>query len=242
MEKYTSVAELWIRPHRVEPAAVKAARSANDAVNLITLLQQELSQVGPVLAGDPGNKRLFRHNIPRIFDDAPDSDKGLFAAPIGPALDLSFFVVNSFAMLRNVLAVVAGYFSMAAAVFLLLTSAYLAFGTERAFEPGSYKTSLAWCLTSLVLGIPAAVLGGWICARVALSPKAVTALLVVVAILGLLVAIPTFSTPAAPEARPANVPNLVAMNKAQTPPWVALLNIVVGVGGILIGSRRKNRP
>ena len=67
-------------------------------------------------------------------------------------------------MIRNILAVVAGYSSMMGAVFILLTSAYYAFGTERAFEPGSYKTSLAWCITSIVLGIPAALLGGWILA------------------------------------------------------------------------------
>jgi len=141
-------------------------------------------------------------------------------------------------MIRNILAVVAGYFSMFLVVFVLLTSAYFAFGTERAFEPGSYKTSLAWCLTSLVLGIPAALLGGWVCARVATSPKAVTALVVLVAILGLLSVIPTLSPPPVGETRAANVPNLEAMTKARTPPWVALLNIVVGVGGVLIGGRR----
>lgn len=141
-------------------------------------------------------------------------------------------------MIRNILAVVAGYFSMFLVVFVLLTSAYFAFGTERAFEPGSYKTSLAWCLTSLVLGIPAALLGGWVCARVARSPKAVTALVVLVAILGLLSVIPTLSPPPVGETRAANVPNLEAMTKARTPPWVAMLNIVVGVGGVLIGGRR----
>jgi peptidoglycan/LPS O-acetylase OafA/YrhL len=128
---------------------------------------------------------------------------------------------------------------MVVAVFILLTAAYLAFGTERAFEPGSYKTSLAWCLTSLLLGIPAALLRGWVCARIAVSPKAVASLVVVVAILGLLVAVPTFSSPPVVEARGANVPNLEAMTKAKTPPWVALLNVVVGVGGVLIGGRRN---
>jgi uncharacterized membrane protein YeaQ/YmgE (transglycosylase-associated protein family) len=144
-------------------------------------------------------------------------------------------------MMRNILAVVAGYSSMMGAIFILLTSAYFAFGTERAFEPGSYKTSLAWCITSLVLGIPAALLGGWICARVAASHKAVTALVLVVALLGLLIAIPTFSATPVTEPRAANVPNLEAMTKAQTPPWVALLNVVFGVSGVLIGARRHPR-
>jgi hypothetical protein len=142
-------------------------------------------------------------------------------------------------MIRNIFAVVAGYFAMTVAVFVLLTGAYLMFGTDRAFEPGSYTTSLAWCLTSLVLGVPAAILGGWLCSKIAVSAKAIPALSVLVAVLGLLMAVPTLNPPKADAVRPANVPNMEAMMKAQTPAWVAFLNPVIGVGGVLIGGRRR---
>jgi uncharacterized membrane protein YfcA len=125
------------------------------------------------------------------------------------------------------------------AVFLLLTGAYLLFGTERAFEPGSYRPSLAWCLTMAVLGLPPALLGGWLCARVAASAKAVIALAILVVVLGLLMAVPTLSSPQNTSPRPANVPNMEAMMKAQTPPWIAFLNPVIGVVGVMVGGRSR---
>lgn len=126
---------------------------------------------------------------------------------------------------------------MFVAVFVTLTAAYLAFGTERAFEPGSYRTSLVWCLTSLVLGVPSAAAGGWVCAKLAKTPGAVTALMVVVVVLGVALAVPTLLVKPTEDSRSANVPNLEAMAKAQTPAWVAFLNPLVGAVGVLLGSR-----
>ena len=37
-------------------------RAADDAVHLVALLEQQLGQVGAVLAGDPGDERLLRHS------------------------------------------------------------------------------------------------------------------------------------------------------------------------------------
>jgi len=143
-------------------------------------------------------------------------------------------------MLRNILGVLAGYIAMALAVFVLLTGAYLAFGTERAFEPGTYRTSLAWCLTSLVLGIPPALLGGWVCARIGASHKAVVALAVLVALAGLAIAIPTLKSEPGVLMRSGDVSNLEAMGRAQTPSWVAFLNPVIGVFGVLVGGRKRS--
>jgi hypothetical protein len=40
----------------VDPVGVEARRAPDDAVHLVALLQQELGQVGTVLAGDAGDK------------------------------------------------------------------------------------------------------------------------------------------------------------------------------------------
>ena len=44
----------------VNPAGVEATGTALDAVYLITLLQQELSQIAAVLAGDACNEGLLQ--------------------------------------------------------------------------------------------------------------------------------------------------------------------------------------
>jgi hypothetical protein len=194
---------------------------------------------------DPGQiSNSERHQRPRRLDwsrgisfVATSCLVGMGTAQTRMDLDPKGLVRNLPEMIRNILAVVAGYLSMMVAVFILLTAAYFAFGTERAFEPGSYRTSFIWCIASLVLGLPAAVLGGWICSRIAASSWAVSALVFLVVALGALIAVPTFSSQPAATPRPADVPNLEAMTKAQTPSWVALLNIVVGAGGVYLGGR-----
>ena len=55
-------------------------------------------------------------------------------------------------MLRNVVAIVVGYAAIVAATFLLLTLLWTALGPDGAFEPGTYRTSTAWALGSLLLG------------------------------------------------------------------------------------------
>jgi hypothetical protein len=45
-----------------EPPRVEGGGPTDDAVHLVSLPQQELDEVGPVLAGDAGDKRL-RHDL-----------------------------------------------------------------------------------------------------------------------------------------------------------------------------------
>jgi hypothetical protein len=42
--------------------------------------------------------------------------------------------------------------------------------------------------------------------------------------------------------RTADVPNMVAMSKAQTPLWAVLIQMLVGIAGALVGAGlRKNK-
>ena len=44
----------------IDAAGVEGAGPANNSVNFIAFVQQQLCQVGAVLAGDAGNERFFQ--------------------------------------------------------------------------------------------------------------------------------------------------------------------------------------
>lgn len=144
-------------------------------------------------------------------------------------------------MLRIVLGALAGYLVMAFLIFGTFTLAYLAMGTEGAFQPGSYEVSGLWLAISFVLATLAAVVGGVVCVAVGRKAKAVLILVVMVLVLGLLSALPVIqdSDSGEPRVRGEDVGNLEAMQAAKQPVWVALLNPLVGVAGVLIGARLK---
>ncbi|HSG98479.1 MAG TPA: hypothetical protein VLB27_00420 [candidate division Zixibacteria bacterium] len=141
---------------------------------------------------------------------------------------------------KKILAVVVGYVVMAGFVFLSFTIAYLAMGTEGAFEPGVYDVSMLWILTSIVLGLIAAVLGGLVCVLVARSQQAAQILAGIVLALGLLLAVVEMTSGAEkPTVRDSEVSSMDAMQSAKQPPWVAFLNPLLGAAGVMIGARLK---
>jgi hypothetical protein len=143
-------------------------------------------------------------------------------------------------MLKSIVAVIVGYVVMFVTVFVLLSSAYLGMGTERAFQPGSYEVSVAWLAVMLMVSALAAVVGGKVCRLIARGDRAVYALGGLVLVLGLLSAIPALTaTGAEPKPRTGDVANLEAMMNAKQPAWVALLLPVIGVAGVFVGGRSR---
>lgn len=144
-------------------------------------------------------------------------------------------------MLRIVLAVIAGYLAMAVFVFATFSAAYLIIGTEGSFRPGSFDVSKLWIVVSVVLSVVAALVGGWVCARIGRRRAAVIALAVVVVALGLAVAAMEFthSGERVPASRSGAVSNFDAMQMAQQPMWLTLLNPVLGAAGVLLGARLR---
>jgi hypothetical protein len=142
-------------------------------------------------------------------------------------------------MLRNVIAVVAGYATMFVGVFVTFSVAYMAMGADGAFAPGTYNASTQWIITSMVLGFVAALAGGLVCAGIARPcSRASQALAAVVLVLGLLMAIPVVMGAGEERGqRTADVGNVEAMKNARTPVLVAFLNPIIGAGGVMIGSR-----
>lgn len=144
-------------------------------------------------------------------------------------------------MWRNIGAVMLGYVVMFAVVFVTFSIAFLMMGTTGAFEEGSYDVTVLWVIVSFVLGLIAAVAGGFVCAAVAKGSKAPLALAGLVLVLGLLMALPmlTASDDGQPVTREADVSTFDAMQEAKQPPWVTLANPFVGVIGVLLGSKLR---
>lgn len=145
---------------------------------------------------------------------------------------------------RSILAVILGYVVMFLVVFLTFSGAYLAMGTDRAFQPGSYEPSTMWLVASFVLGFIAAVAGGCTCVWIAKKMTPAYALAALVIVLGLAMAGSMMMGPpdTRPTVRSGDVPNLEAMQNARQPLWVALVNPFLGAVGVLFGARLKGQP
>jgi len=137
--------------------------------------------------------------------------------------------------------VIVGYLVMFVIVFTTFSVAFLAMGSDGAFLPGSYEVSMLWIVVSIILGLVAAVAGGFVCALIARGGGAVKWLVGLVVILGILSVIPTLMPPdpSMPTVREADLGNMEAMMNARTPAWVAMLNPVIGAVGVIIGGRLR---
>ena len=144
-------------------------------------------------------------------------------------------------MARSILGVIVGYLTMVFIVFTTLTGSFLALGVDRVFLPGSYDVTMLWLVVMTVFSIASAIVGGWVCAIIAKKKGAVTGLIILVVVLGILSAIPALMDHARPS-RSGDVPNLQAMTSAMEPPWFALLLPIIGAVGVWLGSRPLTGP
>lgn len=144
-------------------------------------------------------------------------------------------------MVRNILGVILGYVAMFAVVFITFTILYFILGADGSFEPGTYEVSLIWIIISSILGLAAALLGGYLCILISKNNKAAMVLAGLVLVLGIAMAIPALSdsTNEIQEMRSADVPNMEAMQKAKQPPIVLLLNPIIGALGVFAGSKLR---
>lgn len=144
-------------------------------------------------------------------------------------------------MLRTIGAVIAGYVLMVLFVFVTFSLVYLIIGTNGAFKPGLYEVTPLWLIISLVLGLIAAMVGGFVCIAIAQHANAPLALAGLVLVVGLAMAIPILksSGSSAPQLRAASIGNWEAMQNAKQPPWVAVMNPFIGALGVILGARLK---
>ncbi len=146
-------------------------------------------------------------------------------------------------MLRSIGSAIVGYIATFLVVFISLTAAYLLVGVDRAFRPGVYEVSALWVVISIVVGIGAALVGGWVARRIAgraLGPQILAGL---VFVLGVAMAVPALTAEtdlgagADPVAqRTSEVGPMEAMQHAKSPLVAVLLNPLIGVVGVLVGG------
>jgi len=143
-------------------------------------------------------------------------------------------------MAREIIAVVVGYVATFILISVAFTAEYMLLGARHAFKPGSFEASNEWIGIGLVLNLVISIAGGFICAAIARSKKAVIALAVVVFALGLVLSIPTLMVPRTGAVRTADdVPMFAAMQKAEEPRWVPFTLPIIGMIGVMIGGNLK---
>jgi hypothetical protein len=82
VEEQAPVGDVRVLVEMIDAARVEGGRASDDAVDLVTLLEQELGQVGAVLPGDAGDQRTLHESPP--FDGAEYSaghPGGQFSGP-----------------------------------------------------------------------------------------------------------------------------------------------------------------
>jgi len=137
---------------------------------------------------------------------------------------------------------VVGYLTVFVTVFVLFSAAYVLLGTSGSFQPGSWDVTMAWLVISIVVGILAAMPGGYLCAVIAKDARGTYLLAGIVIVLGIVFAVIALSgTPreAAPAVRPETVPLLQAMQYASQPVWLSIINPLLGAIGVLLGGRLR---
>lgn len=145
-------------------------------------------------------------------------------------------------MIRSILGAIAGYVVFMICLFALYTGYYLVIGTDRSFLPGKYDPSIMWFVGAFILGFVAAAIGGYVAALIGKNggAKVMIIIMVVISVLGIVGMLMQQTKP--DEVRTGDVPNLQAMMKAKQPLWVAVVNPIVGILGILAGAgMRKNK-
>jgi hypothetical protein len=146
-------------------------------------------------------------------------------------------------MVRSVLGVIVGYIAMA--VFVLATFAIgLLVLSEKIFVEGRYEASMLWCLIAVVLTMLGAVIGGWVCAKVARKRGAVTFLAGLLVVFGLISAFRNLAKPENAEARATLdraatfEQKMAQVEKLREPNWFAFVVPVLGGVGVMLGGRK----
>ncbi len=141
---------------------------------------------------------------------------------------------------RAILGAVAGYVAMALLVMTCFTAAWVVLGAEGSFEPASWEPNGTWLAMSFLAALVAAMVGGLTAVAIGRQP-AVLALASLTLVLGLVTAVLQMAKPPVTTPRPAQVSNQEAATNAEQPTWVAWLNPLVGVAGVLIGGSLRRR-
>ncbi len=134
---------------------------------------------------------------------------------------------------------VTGYLVTFAMVFVLMSLAWFVVGAEGAFHPGVWDVSTVWLGLMLAAALVAAMAGGYVTSMMTADPRGPRILIGIIIVLGIFFAMPVLMDDGtvASLPRPDTLGMFDAMTNGKQPTWVALLNPVLGVIGVIIGAR-----
>jgi len=144
-------------------------------------------------------------------------------------------------MVKQILGAVVAYIAMFICMFIAFTCFYLAMGADNVFTPGSYQVSILWIILSFAVIFVCGSIGGFVASLIG-GTGAVKFMAGVILVLNLMVIVYVAITGFPSEVRTADVPNTIAMSKAQTPLWALVIQMLVSIAGALVGGGlRKNK-
>lgn len=142
---------------------------------------------------------------------------------------------------RMVAAVVSGYVLMLVVVFVLTMAAYAAIGGA-ALQPGSYDATMMWVGAALGCALIGGLFAGYATATFSRGDsRARTGLVVLIAVMGVLFAVPVLRRPATSPARPEGAVTMQAITQSRQPLWVAVLLPLLGAAGAAAGWSMRKR-
>ena len=144
---------------------------------------------------------------------------------------------------RMIGSAIAGYVVMFVALFVLMTISWFAVGANGAFKPGVWEVTGIWLFLMMAAGVIAALAGGYATASISPDPRSVQVLIGIVVVMGIISVLPVLTGGATPAElpRPDEVAMFDAMSNGQQPTWLALLNPIIGVVGVVVGARLKSK-
>ena len=145
-------------------------------------------------------------------------------------------------MLKSIVGIIVGYLVMAAVAFVAYTAAYLGLGTERVFEVDTYALSGMWIGLMIAITFMAGLVGGLTCAAISKNRTTGLVFALIVFVLSVVFAVPNIMKDHTPLPRSGDVPNLEAMQKAQPPAWLCILNPILAGVAVFMGTRMKKTP
>lgn len=142
-------------------------------------------------------------------------------------------------MARNILAAIGGYVAMVLVAIAGIGVAWTILGGAGAFDGEGPTPSTAWMASNLVGGLVAAMAGGWLARRMGTSSSAVTMLIGIVLVLGVVSAFLSAGVERPLLDKPvAELTFAEAGAYAVQPGWYNVVIPIVGAVGAWLGGRR----
>ncbi len=147
-------------------------------------------------------------------------------------------------MVRSIVAVIVTYVVMAILIMGSFMGLWFGLGPDGLLMPGSYQGNWIICIAAPSLVVVGGLFGGWMCAKIGRGTGPVTALAILVLVLGALAAVFTLQKPFPADPRPAGMTVQQIMEIGREPTWLAIFNpiggaIAVLAGGMVLAGRKK---